>query len=231
MKAALIVLLCQIAACSVWAQGFYVVNLQGDAGLHRLYDAGLEPHQVPGLENCLCEVRAQMLGFRLDTVELPALRANWDFIVTRERRLVTVRGYTPALSRNEAFRSSVRLERLLEGSVETLRHWMESAQQIPQEPYRRAHQFGNHVHVAYQLIPTAEEWKPFLLHLSITRDLPSEALTLGDAPLMPTRGYEHFGNHPSSGAHRTSKRILPIAMIIVGILLLSTVLRRWLNAT
>ncbi len=72
-------LVCWLPLCA-GAEASYFVDLDKNPNLTGIFESGLRPLNVPGLENWQCEVRpAQEVAFKAGGLVTPAYLAAWEF--------------------------------------------------------------------------------------------------------------------------------------------------------
>ena len=109
------------------AETSYLVDLDKNPNLTGIFESGLRPLNVPGLEKRQCEVRpAQEVAFKVGGLVTPAYLAAWEFSFNAAGRIISVMGYSEeAWTVGEAYLMMAPMEEVLGGDPRKMLEFLE----------------------------------------------------------------------------------------------------------
>lgn len=182
--------------------GSAMVDLEKAPTLLSIFNGGLRPLRVWGLEHRECEVRPGVTAsFKVGGIVISPLQAAWEFKFNGDDTLRVMRGYTEtAWTSAEAINAMASIERALGGDVEGMKRWLEGypASSVGGEMWGRTYRAPDGMKVSYWFRHSMQLSHPFLATILVEWNLPRARRSERTTPLQPPPGYEDFDMRPMS---------------------------------
>jgi hypothetical protein len=182
----------------------HTIDLRGQGTLKNVFEAGLEPRKVRGLERSLCEVEDTSLRFLLDgghTFYIDAKRL--DILVYDNDSLGYLQAYTDYLTIDEAYKLADKLGQELGRPATGLKAFIEK---LRSNPLAMAGGYGfctnNQPRVNVFFLRGVSAERPLRLAIKVEWIRPPLERRPRTQEIKPPIGYEHLSMEPLSHAER-----------------------------
>lgn len=199
---------CWLPLCAR-AETSILVDLDKNPNLTGIFESGLRPLNVPGLENWQCEVRpAQEVAFKAGGVVTPAYLAAWEFSFNAAGRIVRITGYSEeAWTVGEAYLMMAPMEEVLGGNPRKMLEFLEGYPRTSVNGDMWGNRFrgADGLRIGYYFRHSMQTIRPFLATFYIDWNLRDFEYLPGEKRLTAPPGYESFDmNDLSNGGHHVS---------------------------
>jgi hypothetical protein len=193
-----------IFAAPLRAQDTPFVDFDKDRTVAALFNGGLRPWRVWGLERDMLEIRPGVdASFKVGGITLPTINAVWEFNFNG-KMITSVKGLTQTpWSSGEAYAALAPFEKALSGDPEAMRRFLHGYPQtsVDGEMWARRHRAGK-LSVSYYLRHSFNDARPFLATIYFAWDYPPVEIVHNKEPIQPPPGFEDFDMRPAEARTR-----------------------------